>query len=368
MKWSAERPIEARAGFTELRYANCWEDAEVVATALAPLDGARCVSVASAGDNTLSLVARGAAHVTAVDVSSAQLALLELKMAGFRALHHEELLGFLGVRPCRDRLAIFRALRPLLGPAARAFWDARPATLAAGVVHVGRLERYFAAFRRYVLPLVHRRETVARLFSFHDAEAQRRFCDEVWDSRRWRLALRLFFGRWAMGVGRHREFLRYADAPIGASVVVRAHRALRSLPALRNPYLRYILTGEFGSSLPDYLEARHHDAIRQGVERVAIHAGSVETLLPQLAPRSIDAFNLSDVAEYMHPDRHLALLDGVRCAAAQGARVASWNLFAKRQRPEALSEALEPRLERALRLHRQARTFFYGAFVLEVAR
>jgi S-adenosylmethionine-diacylglycerol 3-amino-3-carboxypropyl transferase len=52
--------IEERTSFQELRYASCWEDATVVARALEPLDGARCLSIASAGDNTLSLVARGA--------------------------------------------------------------------------------------------------------------------------------------------------------------------------------------------------------------------------------------------------------------------------------------------------------------------
>jgi len=71
-------PIQARATFRELRHANCWEDASLVAEALEPLDGACGLSIASAGDSTLSLVARGARDVWAVDVSAPQLALVEV--------------------------------------------------------------------------------------------------------------------------------------------------------------------------------------------------------------------------------------------------------------------------------------------------
>ncbi len=94
-------PIRERASFTRLRYANCWEDADILVRALAPLEGARCLSIASAGDNSFSLLARGAAHVLAVDLSPAQIALVALKAAAFRGLDHGALLEFLGVRPGR---------------------------------------------------------------------------------------------------------------------------------------------------------------------------------------------------------------------------------------------------------------------------
>ena len=121
----AHGPIQSRASFQKLRYASCWEDAAVVAEALDPLEGTRCLSIASAGDNTLSLLARGAGEVWAVDVSPAQLALVELKMAAFRHLEHPEVLGFLGVRPSATRRAVYESLRGALAAGARAFWDER---------------------------------------------------------------------------------------------------------------------------------------------------------------------------------------------------------------------------------------------------
>ena len=46
----------------------------MVAEALAPLAGARCLSIASGGDNTFSILARRPASVLAIDVNPAQLA------------------------------------------------------------------------------------------------------------------------------------------------------------------------------------------------------------------------------------------------------------------------------------------------------
>src|SRR5262252_7862567 len=101
-----------------VRYANCWEDAAVVSAGLAPLEGARCLSIASAGDNALNLLAGGAAEVLAVDLNPAQLAVVELKAACFAGLSHGETVRFLGAAgPGEDaqRLATYRALRGRLG-------------------------------------------------------------------------------------------------------------------------------------------------------------------------------------------------------------------------------------------------------------
>ena len=108
-------PIQERARFAGVRYANCWEDADVLISALAPVAGARCLSIASAGDNSFSLLARGAARVVAIDLSPAQIALVALKAAAFRCLDHDHLLAFLGIRAAENRRAVYGQLRTRLG-------------------------------------------------------------------------------------------------------------------------------------------------------------------------------------------------------------------------------------------------------------
>ena len=68
---STAQAVEDRAKFDFVRYANCWEDPLLLLGAMPPR--ARCLSIASAGDNSFSLLCGGAASVTAFDLNRAQL-------------------------------------------------------------------------------------------------------------------------------------------------------------------------------------------------------------------------------------------------------------------------------------------------------
>src|SRR5438105_4028356 len=101
--------IQKRAAFTFVRYGCVWEDADVLCAALEPVArGGRLLSIASAGDNTLALLTLDPAEVIAVDLSAAQLACLELRMAAFRRLDDPALLAFLGVTASSSRLETYR--------------------------------------------------------------------------------------------------------------------------------------------------------------------------------------------------------------------------------------------------------------------
>jgi S-adenosylmethionine-diacylglycerol 3-amino-3-carboxypropyl transferase len=147
--------VATRADFTAIRYAQCWEDADILVEALAPRPGHTLVSICSAGDNTLALLSRKPARVVAVDLSPAQIACLELRVAAYRELKHGELLQLVGSRPSGDRRGLYTRCRSQLSNDARAFWDAHGAAIDAGIGGAGKFERYFATFRQRVLPLVH---------------------------------------------------------------------------------------------------------------------------------------------------------------------------------------------------------------------
>src|SRR6202795_4498641 len=100
--------IAAKADFGGVRYAQCWEDADILLEALAVRPGQVCVSIASAGDNALALLSRGPARVIALDLSPAQLACVELRVAAYRELQHEELLELIGSTPSRRRLRLYQ--------------------------------------------------------------------------------------------------------------------------------------------------------------------------------------------------------------------------------------------------------------------
>src|SRR5206468_922678 len=83
---------------------------------------------------------------------------------------------------------------------------------SAGVGGAGKFERYFARFRRRVLPLVHRRRTVNALLRGGTREQRAAFSNRQWDTCRWRLLFRVFFSRFVMGrVGRDPSFFTYVE-------------------------------------------------------------------------------------------------------------------------------------------------------------
>ena len=117
----------ARADFSAIRYAQVWEDADVL------LDGARRpagrrLRVDRVGRRQRAGAAdEGPARVIALDLSPAQLACLELRVAAYRELTHPELLELIGSRPSTRRDGAVRALPAgARRSATRAFWDRQP--------------------------------------------------------------------------------------------------------------------------------------------------------------------------------------------------------------------------------------------------
>ena len=357
--------IDERADFGIIRYANCWEDADVLCGALQPGPGKRVLSIASAGDNSLSLLAEGS-EVVAADLSPAQLACVELRVAAFRKLDYEELLEFLGVRESVQRLETYRRLRGGLSGAVKKYWDAHAETIVGGVIHAGKFEKYFHKFRRLVLPLVHGPGKVRDLLQEKSAQRRREYYDRRWNTWRWRLVFRVFFSRFVMGhLGRDPEFFRYVEGSVADRILQRTEYALTALPTHANPYLHYILTGNYGEALPRYLRCEHYDAIRGGVERLTLFQGSIENAAARYGERGFDAFNLSDVFEYVDRDMCQSIFEELLAVARPGARLAYWNMLAPRECPQSLADHVRPLSEVAQEQFANDLAFFYSRFVVE---
>jgi S-adenosylmethionine-diacylglycerol 3-amino-3-carboxypropyl transferase len=358
--------MEPRPAPTGIRYAQCWEDADVLVEGLDVQPGDTCLSIASAGDNALALLTQDPARVVAVDVSAAQLACLALRVAAYRRLTYGGLLELIGARPSDRRPALYEQCRPALDEGPRRFWDAHPGLIERGIGRVGQFERYVRIFRRWVLPWIQSAEAVERLLDGGPRDERRAFYDEVWDHWRWRAVFRVFFSRFVMSrLGRAPAFFEHVEGRVADRLLDRARYALTELDPADNPYLQWILTGRYRTARPRALRREHFETIRARLDRLTWVHASLGAYLERQEANTIDRFNLSDVFEYVSQPTYHARLEQLARVGRPGGRLAYWNLFVPRSRPSSMAGRLVPRTERAEALHAQDRAFFYGDFVLE---
>ncbi len=353
------------ADFSFIRYANCWEDAELLVEALEPAPGKRILSIASAGDNLFRLLADGC-EIVAVDLNAAQLAAVELRKAAIKNLSYYKFLRFAGIEPCGSRPATYKLLRSDLSTDARAFWDSQGRSIEKGFIFDGKFERYFSLFRKQLIPLIHSKKTVAKLLEPKTREERITFYNKKWNNARWQMIFRLFFSRKLMGVlGRDPSFFKQVEGKVSSKLLERAEYALTELDTSNNPYLTFILTGSFSGALPPYLEVDNYLKIQSNTHNLTIHHGTVQSALTEYEPQSFDGFNLSDIFEYLTEEESTEVYGELLKSAKPSARLAYWNMLAPRECPLEFSDKVEHLSELSESLFKKDRAFFYSRFIVD---
>jgi len=165
-------------------------------------------------------------------------------------------------------------------------------------------------------------------------------------------------------LGRDPAFFKYVEGSVADRILTRAKHALVELDPSENPYLVSILTGKYGESLPHALRKENFELIRDRVDCVTIDSRPIEAVLDD-SDKAYDAFNLSDIFEYMSLENTELLLKKIHQGSVSGTRLAYWNMLAPRSRPDSLSGQIKPLNELAQRLFHQDKAFFYSAFIVE---
>ncbi|HLG04481.1 MAG TPA: DUF3419 family protein [Bacteroidia bacterium] len=356
--------LTERVEFDMIRYANCWEDADLLVDALRIGGEDRVLSIASAGDNSFALLASGPQLLVAVDVSEVQLFLCELKKAAFSLPDHESFLAFLGFSGGMDRIETYKSIRHLLSARARHYWDHHTGIIAKGVISQGKLELYFTYFRKYFLPYIHKNRQTEKLFTEKSSAEQLFFYEKTWNTWRWKLFFKIFFSRYVLGkYGRDPEFMKEVRVKVSEHIYKKAEKHLKSNLAQSNFYLRRILTGEFAPRLPFYARKENFHAIRENLTRIVFVHGYAEDAIKK--HKRFTAFNLSNIFEYLSETQARAVSEDLVSGAEKGARFAYWNLMV----PRNLSSLLPGQLEKEDALSRELSErdlgFFYLGFNLD---
>lgn len=359
--------IADKASFEKIRYAQCWEDADVLLEALDIQEGDTCLGIGSGGENCLSMLTRNPSKVIAVDMNPSQLACIELKVAAFKCLEHGELLELIGSKGSGRREQLFRRCAAELSDEALTFWKNHPGEIAAGIGGAGKFERYFSLFRRKVIPLIHNKKRVQQLLEVDDLDRAREFYDSRWNNLRWRICFKIFFSRWMMGrLGRDPAFFDYVTGSVADRILERTRHALCELKPAENPYLQWILTGEHPRALPHALRPENFELIRRNIDRLELRLGTVEEVLDDKRTGAVDRFNLSDIFEYMSNTSTQQLLKRIVDATSKNGRIAYWNMLAPRSCPaEWQGRRIDYLAELGDSLLAKDKAFFYSAFIVE---
>lgn len=328
--------LASRVSFDRIRYANCWEDADVLIRGLQLRGGERVLCIASGGDNALALLTAQPQSVLAIDINPTQLYLTELKQKAFQVLNYESLLVFLGVKEGADeeRVACFQAVEPLLSPDAATYWSQQLDTIRNGLVYAGKFENYFRIFRRYLLPLVHGERQIEQLFVGKTDAEQAAFFHQVWNSRRWQWLMRFFFNRYTLGrYGRDPEFLKQVRVNVADYIITKASAHLQRSACTNNYFLHMIMTGSYGRSLPVYLRKQNFDVIKANVHRLQGQLITAEAIISQ---QPFDAYGFSNFFEYLSSTEFDTF--ALQCSQhiPVGAHVAYWNLMVPRSLHDSL--------------------------------
>lgn len=312
--------VRDRLFFAQVREDPCAELA-----ALRPGPNDELVVVSSGGCTALSLLAAGAGRVTAVDLNATQNHLLELKAASV-ALGARDAIAFLGANPSTHRRATYAALRDALDPAARRYWDERPRAIENGVLGAGVSERFIGTVVTALLLAVHPRARVDRLLACRTIAEQRALFEREWSTRRWRALFALLCNRLVLRNTYPPEFFANVENPSFALHFRRlAEHAITDLPVASNYFLHQMLAGRYPvderDGVPPYLSDRGAAVVASARERLQLVDGAMTEYLRTRPARSVHAFALSNICEWMTPPEIDALFREVVRTAAPGARL-----------------------------------------------
>lgn len=341
-----------------IRYANCWEDADVLLEGLQITEGDKLLSIGSAGDNSFSLLVNDPELVVAVDINPVQLNLIELKKAAIIGLEYDDFLRFLGFKNCANRDKLYESIKRNLSQEVQAFWNERLDQIKSGIIYQGKFEKYFQLFNSKILPLIHTKKRIANLFINKDGVEQEEYYNSKWNNWRWRLLFKIFFSKAVMGkAGRDPAFLKEVKVSVGNFIFDKAAKHLKSKACQENYFLEFILAGSFQSYLPHYARENNFEKIKANVNRLTVFKGLAEDAFQQY--NGFNKFNLSNIFEYMDPDLFKSVAQNLVDNGAPSSRYVYWNLMVPRRMGEIIPE-VKSDAQLTTALTEKDKCFFYS--------
>ena len=314
--------------FSFIRYANGWEDTQLLIDNLNPQSGDKILSIAASGDNSLALLTQNPEIVVAFDINETQLFLTELKQMAIKVLEYPDVLELIGITHSTNRIKHFYSLKNNLSMACQAYFQNNIHLIENGLIYQGKFENYFRIFRSYILPIIHSKTTINQLFEAKTAEEQLDFYNKKWNTWLWKSLFKVFFSKLVLGkLGRDPQFFKENKLPVSQTIFNAAEKHLSSTQVFKNYYLDFQLRGTYTVALPYYLREENYLKIKENINHLTLKKGFLTDISNK---EKFDLANLSNIFEYMNENLFQEQALFLEEIMANQSKIAYWNLLVSR--------------------------------------
>lgn len=375
--------------FSSLVYPQIWEDPVVDLEALQLGPDSRVITIASGGCNVLSYLTASPAHITAVDINAAHIALIRLKLAAARHLpDHETFFRFFGAANSKANLAAYKQyILPHLDADTARYWQSRHGLRRRR--RIGRFTRNFyecgllGGFigAGHLVARLHGKNP-RRLLAARDMEEQRSIFERELAPLFERKTVRWLVNRpaslYGLGIPPAQYKALAGDGEGGMAQVLRQRleRLACGFPLSDNYFAWQAFARRYApedkGSLPPYLQRAQFETVRANASRVSVHYASLTDHLASLPPASMDRYVLLDAQDWMNDAVLNALWSEITRTARPGARVIFRTAAAPSLLPGRVAEDILSRWsyaeETSLALTTRDRSAIYGGFHLYILK
>ena len=333
-----QSPLIKSMTFDDVRYSLVWEDPALLSSGLDVQAGEKILSIGSAGCNALAMLLTACDQVTAIDLSPAQIALMELKKAAIKKLTFVEFMSLLGLQDPSRSWELYQSLRSELNPDHRDFFDSKSPQFSAGLSFQGRLEKFFFYFNRKVLVDIWHPQFISQCLEVTDLAEQWKLIQSDGNLEKLKEAVVDYFGREGLEKGRDPEQMKYVSTSnIGNYFYQKFINTLQNQLVRENHFLYLFITGKFPQESfrpPTYQEQNFH-LLKEKIDSFEIIHSDLESYLSK-SGNTFHKMNLSDIFEYLSPEQTDQLFQSLSAHLEPKGRIAYWSLLVDRLPPRNL--------------------------------
>ena len=365
--------------FSDLVYAQIWEDPVVDMEALALEPGHRMVTIASGGCNWLSYLTQAPLELTAVDLNTAHVALNRLKLAAVRHLSAEEVYRMFGNAAWTENVTLFdERLAQHLDADTCDYWNARDwrgrrriTAFARGFYKHGLLGRFIAT--GHILARLLGGNPKAMMQARSLAEQKEIFDRELRPLLRKPVVRKLLDQRSALfglGIPPAQYDALSEGRPMHEVIEERLERLACGFDIEDNYFAWQAFNRGYardgGGPLPPYLHRGRFDDLKANASSVRILNVSFTDHIAHEPDQSIDRYSLLDAQDWMTDADLAALWREITRTARPGARVifrtAGVETILPGRVPDDILQVWDYHREQSAALTLRDRSAIYGGF------